>query len=102
MSAADQIQQTQEQLNWHWRNSMRPVRFFNMDARAVLPFCALIFYARLVMLVIAIMVAVIFWLVEKLGLTFPAALRKLRMLVVGVKRPALKLFRHRRFKEFEV
>jgi intracellular multiplication protein IcmT len=102
MSAADQIQQTQEQLNWHWRNTMRPVRFFNMDARAVLPFCILIFYARLVMLVIAIMVAVIFVLVEKFGLTLPAALRKLRMLIVGVNRPALKLFRHRRFKEFDV
>lgn len=100
MSAADQIQQTQEQLNWHWRNTMRPVQFFNMDARAVLPFCILLFYARLVMLAIAVMVTIIFWLVEKFGLTFPAALRKVRMLMVGIHRPALKPFRHRRFKEF--
>lgn len=28
MTQAQEIQDTQEQLNWHWRNSMRVVRFF--------------------------------------------------------------------------
>ena len=99
MSAADQITQAQEQLNWHWRNTMRPIRFFNLDARAVLPFCALIFYARLITLFLAIVITVVFWIVEKMGLTLPAALRKLRALAVGVRRPALRLDRHRRFYE---
>jgi intracellular multiplication protein IcmT len=99
MSTADQIEQTQEQLNWHWRNTMRPALFFNLDARAVLPFCALIFYARLVTLFLAISITAIFWLVSKLGLTLPAALRKFRSLLVGMNRPALPLGRQRRFFE---
>lgn len=99
MAIADQVTQAQEQLNWHWRNTMRPIRFFNLDARAVLPFFALIFYARLVTLFLAIVITVIFWIVEKMGLTLPSALRKLRALLVGVKRPALRLTKHRRFIE---
>lgn len=100
MSAADQVQQAQEQLNWHWRNSMRPVRFFNMDARAVLPFVALLVYARLITLFICISATAIFWIVEKMGLTFPSALRKLRSTLTGDRRYALMAFRRRRFKEY--
>jgi hypothetical protein len=100
MTAADQIQQAQDQLNWHWRNTMRPVLFFNLDARAVLPFCLLIVYARLVTLIICICLTLIFWVVGKMGLTLPAAMRKLRVLIVGDSRPALKWYRHRKFREF--
>ena len=100
MSAADQISQTQEQLNWHWRNSMRPIRFFKLDARAVLPFCFLLFYARLVMLFLAIVITLVFWIVEKMGLTFPSALRKLRTVIVGDRRPALLPSRQRKFTEW--
>ena len=32
----------EERENWHWRNSMRPVRFFMMDARAAIPFLVFI------------------------------------------------------------
>lgn len=101
MSTADQIQQTQEQLNWHWRNSMRPVRCFNLDARAILPFCALIFYFRLITIFIAVFFTLIFWVVEKLGLTFPSALRKLRSVLVGQKRRALRGTRIRTFAEYK-
>ena len=100
MSAADQITQAQEQLNWHWRNSMLPIRFFNLDARAVLPFCALIFYARLVTLFVAVVITMVFWAVEKMGLTLPSALRKFRALLVGDCRPALRLTKRRRFIEY--
>ncbi len=100
MSAADQITQAQEQLNWHWRNSMLPIRFFNLDARAVLPFCALIFYFRLITLFIAIVITLIFWIVERMGFTLPAALRKFRSVLVGNMRPALPLSARRRFIEY--
>ena len=100
VSAADQVQQAAEQLNWHWRNSMRPVRFFNLDARAVISFFALLFYARLVTLFICIVITVVFWVVEKMGLTLPSALRKFRSLINGEKRPALLGLNHRKFKEY--
>ena len=100
MSAADQIQQTQEKLNWHWRNTMRPVRCFNLDARAAIPFLFLIVYFRLVTLFLAFFVTFIFWIVEKMGLTLPAALRKLRSVFAGSNRAALSLTRRRKFKEY--
>ncbi len=34
MSAAEELENLQEKMNWHWRNSMRVVRFFAFDARA--------------------------------------------------------------------
>jgi hypothetical protein len=36
----------EEKVNWHWRNSMRPVRFFGLDARASMPFFVLLVYFR--------------------------------------------------------
>lgn len=99
-NVAEQVQQAQEQLNWHWRNTMRPVRFFNLDARAVLPFFALLVYARLITLFISIVVTIIFFIVERMGLTFPAALRKLRSVINGDKRPALFSRNHRSMKEY--
>lgn len=100
-NAAEQVQQAQEQLNWHWRNTMRPTRFFNLDARAVMPFFALIVYARLVTLVLAIMATIIFFVVERLGLTLPAALRKLRCLINGDDRPARFPMFYRRLKDYQ-
>lgn len=99
MTVADQVQQAEEQLNWHWRNSMRPILFFGLDARAVLPFCVLIVYARLVTLFLCIVITLAFYAVQKMGLTFPSALRKLRSLVNGSKRPALYPLKHRKFVE---
>ena len=46
--ANKEIEAIQDQVNWHWRNSMRPVRFFAFDARAAFPFFLLLLYARLI------------------------------------------------------
>ena len=75
--------------DWHWRNTMKPVRFFALDARAVLPllFCFLPF--RLWKLPIGIAFTILFLLLERRGLTFPAALRAGRRWLVGHKRPAI-------------
>jgi intracellular multiplication protein IcmT len=100
VNAADQIEQAQEQLNWHWRNSMRPIRFFNLDYRAIAPFLALLFYARLVTLVFCIIFTIGFAMLERTGLTFPSAIRKLRSMITGEKRYALQNFRQRKFIEY--
>jgi intracellular multiplication protein IcmT len=89
-----------EKTNWHWRNTMRTVRFFNLDARAGLPFFALLIYARLITLIITIVVTAIFWFVERKGLTFPSALRAFRVWIIGKDRPAWFSIRHRRMKDF--
>ena len=89
-----------EKANWHWRNTMRPVRFFGLDARAAIPYCLLLVYARPVTLFLAIISTIIFWFLERRGLTFPSALRAFRIWIIGDKRPSWLPFKHRRLKDF--
>ena len=98
--AVNPIADMREQLNWHWRNSMRPIRFFNLDARSASPFVLLLPYMRVSTLVLAMLVVAFFVFLEKRGLTFPAAMRASRTLIFGNFRPALMTFRHRKLKDF--
>lgn len=97
---ANQIVELQEQINWHWRNTMRPVRFFNFDAKAAIPFCILLFYFRISTVIFLVSVLAFFWILEKKGLTFDAAMRATRLLLFGNRRPALMGFKYRRLKDF--
>tara|TARA_R110002124_G_scaffold287216_1_gene471373 strand:+ start:59933 stop:60229 length:297 start_codon:yes stop_codon:yes gene_type:complete len=94
------IQDVQEQVNWHWRNTTRPLRFFSMDSRAALPYLILLPYARPVTLVFCVLSTITFILLEKHGLTFPSAIRALRASLVGEKRFALNRVRRRRFRDY--
>ncbi len=98
MGAADDTQL--EKANWHWRNSMRPVRFFNLDARAALPFMVLLVYARPISLALTIIITIVFKFLESRGLTFSASLRALRVWVVGNNRPGWLSFRRRRMIDY--
>lgn len=96
-----QVEDTaEEKANWHWRNSMKAVRFFGVDARAAIPFIVLLFYFRLITFIIAILSTIIFLALEKRGLTFPSAIRAFRSWFNGPKRPAWVSFRTRRFHDF--
>jgi intracellular multiplication protein IcmT len=95
-----EIADIKEQLNWHWRNTMRPVRFLAFDVKAIIPFCVLLFYARLSSLIFAILVTVFFHILEKKGLTFEAALRTTRIFMFGQKRYGLPKVFYRRLKDF--
>ncbi len=89
-----------EKQNWHWRNTMRPVRFFNMDARAGIPYFLLLVYARPITLLFVIISTAIFKLMEKRGLTFPSALRAFRVWLFGDERPGWLRFRRRTMKDY--
>ena len=75
-------------MDTHWRNTQKPARFFAFDARAFLAILLFLVHARLWTFALAIAVIVIFWILERRGLTFAASLRALRSWVLGVKRPA--------------
>lgn len=92
--AADDIQE--EKTNWHWRNTMRPVRFFNLDARAALPFGILLVYFRPISLLTTFVITMVFWFLERRGLTFPSAIRAFRAWLVGYERKGWLSFRRRR------
>lgn len=89
-----------EQVNWHWRNTMRPVRFFKFDARAGIPFFVLLVYFRVITIVLTVMTTFLFWFLEKRGLTFASALRAFRRWMIGENRPALYSYRYRRMKDY--
>lgn len=87
----------EERENWHWRNSMRPVRFFNLDARAAAPFAVLrapapsrFFWPS----------TIVFVLLERKGLTFDASLRAFRKWLLGQKRPGWAPFRRRKMVDY--
>jgi intracellular multiplication protein IcmT len=72
----------------HWRNTQKPVRFFFLDARAFLAVLLFLLHMRLWTFVLAIVVMLIFLLLERRGLTFAASLRAMRCWILGVRRPA--------------
>lgn len=90
----------EERANWHWRNSMRPVRFFALDARAAIPFFILLFHFRPVTLALTFLITTVFVLLERRGLTFPASLRAFRRWLLGQRRPAWISFRRRRMVDY--
>jgi len=98
--ANNQIADLKEQMNWHWRNTMRPIRFFNFDVKAVVPFLILLFHLRLSTLIFCALTTTTFWLLEKKGLTADAALRALRVNIVGTFRLGQPKFRYRKLKDF--
>jgi intracellular multiplication protein IcmT len=89
-----------EQIHWHWRNTMRPIRFFSLDAKAATPFFVLLFFPRLSTLLAAIVITSAFMFLENRGLTFDAAMRSLRVVIFGDNRPALMTFRYRKLKDY--
>ncbi len=90
----------EERANWHWRNSMRPVRFFGLDARAAIPFFILLFHLRLVTLLVTLFITAIFVLLERRGLTFSASLRKFRSWLCGQKRPGWISYNRKKMIDF--
>ncbi|MDD9900228.1 MAG: IcmT/TraK family protein [Alphaproteobacteria bacterium] len=88
-----------EEAGWHWRNSMKPVRFFNLDGRAGFFVVVFIIHARLYTLCLLLTVFFVLWLLERRGLSFPAALRSIRVWMVGPYRPGLMRLRRAKMKD---
>lgn len=86
--------------NWHWRNTMRPVRFFGLDARAGIPYFILLFYFRPITLFLTVVLTMTFVFLERKGLSFPSALRAFRCWFLGQRRPAWLSMRRRKLEDF--
>ena len=100
MSAAQQIEDLQEKFSWHWRNSMRVVRFFAFDSRSAVPLPILLVYFRWSTLILMISSLLFFRFLEQKGLTVPAAVRNFRAWFVGKDRPGLAQVKRRYFQDF--
>ena len=80
-----------------WRNTMRPVRLYAIDARALIPIMLFLLHWRLSTLYFAAAGIALFVVLEWFGLTFPAAVRTIRRCIVGRVRPAVPAWKKRRF-----
>jgi len=101
MTAAQELENLEEKMNWHWRNSMRTVRFISFDARAAFPVPILLFrladWRAWLLLIVNLF---LFRYFERKGLTFPAAIRNFRAWIVGVNRPGWLSAEKKKFTDF--
>ncbi len=100
MGAAQELENLQEKQNWHWRNSMRTVRFISFDARASLPIPILLVYARTSTILLTIAFLLFFRYLERKGLTFPAAIRSIRSSIIGQDRPGWVRAQNKKFIDY--
>lgn len=89
-----------ERANWHWRNSMRPVRFFAFDARCAIAWFIWLFHVRWSTTALALALTFIFWFMERRGLTFDASLRAFRSWLLGQRRPGWVTYNRKRMIDF--
>lgn len=81
--------------DWHWRNAMKPARFFAVDARASAFLFLFLIHMRLWTLGLVGVVLLLFWFLERKGLSFSSAMRSARSWLFGEKRPAWLWIRKR-------
>ena len=87
--------------SWHWRNTMKPVRFFNFDGRAGFFLILLIVHLRLYTIIGVGLMFIFFYLLERKGLSFSASLRAIRVWFIGPYRPAWLFTRKRKMTDTE-
>jgi len=80
-----------------WRNTMLPIRIYIADARALIPMMVVLVHIRLWTFYIALAGIAVFAVLEWLGLTYPAAVRTVRRIIVGRRRSAIPAWKKRRF-----
>lgn len=84
----------------HWRNTWKPARFFVMDARSALPLLPTMLHIRLWTLLVSAAVILLFWWLERQGLTFPSAVRAARSWFAGRFRMARRRQKTRHFVDY--
>ncbi|MCK4945122.1 MAG: IcmT/TraK family protein [Alphaproteobacteria bacterium] len=91
------LENDEDEVGWHWRNTMKPARFFFLDGRAIFFVVLVLVHARLWTIYLLIGVGIVLWILERRGLSFAAALRSVRLWFIGSHRPAWIYSRRRIF-----
>ncbi len=84
-----ELENIEAKLNWHWRDTMRTIRFMGFDARVAFLIPVWLLYLRWSTIILSVMVFYTFKFLENKGLTFSAAIRALRSWLVGRDRPGI-------------
>ncbi len=70
----------------HWRDSVRPARFFIIDARSALPFLVFLMHIRWWTFWVFLAIAIFFAILERLGFTMAVFGRVLRSFLAGPRK----------------
>ena len=84
-----ELENLEAKMNWHWRDSMRVIRFAGWDARVAFLIPVWLLYLRWSTIILSFMVFYIFKFMENKGLNFPSAIRALRSWLIGRARPGI-------------
>jgi len=95
-----EFENLEAKINWHWRDTMRTVRFMGFDARVAFLIPVWLIYLRWSTIILSFAVFYTFKFLENKGLTFPAAIRALRSWMVGRDRPGLTGFSNHKFVDY--
>jgi len=95
-----EFENLEAKINWHWRDTMRTVRFMGFDARVAFLIPVWLIYLRWSTIILSVAVFYTFKFLENKGLTFPSAIRALRSWMVGRDRPGLTGFSNHKFVDY--
>jgi len=95
-----EFENLEAKINWHWRDTMRTVRFMGFDARVAFLIPVWLIYLRWSTIILSFAVFYTFKFLENKGLTFPAAIRALRSWMVGRDRPGLTGLSNHKFVDY--
>lgn len=85
----------------HWRETYKPARFGPLDARAGLPLLVTLVHFRWYTVAATVLIMLLFWMLERRGLSVPSAFRAFRAWVIGDMRPAKRFQKTRRGIDYE-
>ncbi len=95
-----ELENIEAKLNWHWRDTMRTIRFMGFDARVAFLVPVWLLYLRWSTIILSVAVFYIFKFLENKGLTFPSAIRALRSWMVGRDRPGILGISNHKFVDY--
>ena len=95
-----ELENLEARVNWHWRDSMRTIRFLSFDARCAILVPVWLVYLRWSTIILSFIVFYVFRYLENKGLSFPAALRALRANIVGRDRTGLPRSQRHKFCDY--
>lgn len=95
-----ELENLEAKINWHWRDSMRTIRFLGFDARVAVLVPVWLLYLRWSTIIMSFLVFYAFKFLENKGLTFPAALRAFRSWLIGRTRPSINGITQHKFIDY--
>lgn len=95
-----ELENIEAKLNWHWRDSMRTVRFMSFDGRCAWLIPVWLLYLRWSTIIVSFLIFYVFRFLENKGLSFPASLRAFRAWLLGRERPGVLSVDRKRFQDY--